>query len=57
MTPTPVNPTTPSVNQCGIKAPGHTRIVGGSNARPGDWPWQVKIPKIKLLKELKIISS
>jgi len=28
---------------CGQKASGHTRIVGGTNARPGDWPWQASV--------------
>ncbi|XP_066935582.1 trypsin-like [Clytia hemisphaerica] len=28
---------------CGHKGPSHTRIVGGTKARPGDWPWQVNI--------------
>ncbi|XP_066916916.1 chymotrypsinogen A-like [Clytia hemisphaerica] len=31
--------------KCGIKGSGHTRIVGGTNARPGDWPWQVQIDR------------
>lgn len=26
--------------ECGRKAV-HTRIVGGTNAQPGSWPWQV----------------
>lgn len=30
-------------DNCGHKGPGHTRIVGGTNAKPGDWPWQVNI--------------
>jgi len=28
---------------CGHKGPGHTRIVGGTNAKPGDWPWQASV--------------
>ncbi|XP_066916917.1 trypsin-2-like [Clytia hemisphaerica] len=34
---------TQASGQCGVKGDGHTRIVGGTNARPGDWPWQVQI--------------
>ncbi|XP_065661254.1 prostasin isoform X2 [Hydra vulgaris] len=28
---------------CGAKGMTNTRIVGGKNAKPGDWPWQVNI--------------
>jgi len=29
--------------KCGISKKEKTRIVGGTTAKPGDWPWQVKI--------------
>ena len=35
-------PSTPQPG-CGHKTKGHSRIVGGENARQGDWPWQASV--------------
>jgi len=35
--------------ECGMKKPG-PRIVGGTNAQPGSWPWQVLVD-LKLDKD------
>lgn len=32
--------------QCGVKQEIKSRIVGGTTARKGDWPWQVKFSNI-----------